>query len=117
VGVNNPVGVNLFSNPAMVAAEFRPCLLGMDTNCGGTGNIRGLPTWNLDATALKDIGIWKEGRVGATLSFQVTNVLNHTALSNPSSSNLSLTSLSNFGKITGQANTPRNMEFGLRIHF
>jgi hypothetical protein len=119
VGTNNPVGVNLFSNPALVAAEFRPCLLGVDTSCGGYGNIRGLPSWNLDATALKDIGVWKEGRVGATLSFQVTNVLNHVVFANPSSSNLSLTSLSNFGKITGLAtsNTPRNMEFGLRIHF
>jgi Carboxypeptidase regulatory-like domain len=119
VGTNNPTGVNLFSNPALVASEFRPCLLGLDTNCGGYGNIRGLPAWNLDATALKDIGVWKEGRIGATLSFQVTNVLNHVVLANPTSSNLSLTSLSNFGKITGQSssNTPRNMEFGLRIHF
>lgn len=114
-GNNNPTGVNLFSNPGAVYSEFRPCILGYDTSCGGPGNLRGQPTWNVDATALKDIGIWKEGRVGATLSFQITNVLNHVQLSNPSS--LSLSSPTNFGKITTQANTPRNMEFGLRIHF
>jgi len=36
------------------------------------------------------------------------------ALSNPS---LTLTSPTSFGVINGQANTPRQMEFGLRIHF
>ena len=76
--------------------------------------MRGLPTWNLDASALKDIGVWKEGRVGATLSFSFTNVLNHFQAGGPS---LSLSSPTTFGRITGQANTPRNLEFGLRIHF
>lgn len=114
IGTNNPTGVNMFSNPSAVYSEFRRCILGIDTSCGGYGNVRGLPTWNVDATALKDIGIWKDGRVGATLSFQITNVLNHVQPSNPS---LSLNSTSTFGRITSQANTPRNMEFGLRIHF
>lgn len=115
IGTNNPTGVNLYSNPAAVYAGFRKCILGIDTSCGGDGNLRGQPTWNLDAQALKDIGIWKEGRVGATLSFQITNVLNHMQTADPSS--LSLTSPTLFGRITGQSNTPRNMEFGLRIHF
>lgn len=43
-----------------------------------------------------------------------TNVLNHNQLSNPT---LSLTSPSTFGRITTQSNRPRNVEFGLRIHF
>jgi hypothetical protein len=103
----------MFSDPAAVYKEFRPCVLGIDTNCGGYYNLRGLPRWNLDATASKDIGIIGE-RVGATLIFQITNVLNHVALSNPSS--LSLTSPTSLGRITTQANTPRQMEFGLRIH-
>jgi hypothetical protein len=30
---------------------------------------------------------------------------------------MSLTSPTTFGRITTQANTPRQMEFGLRIHF
>src|SRR5581483_3900068 len=110
IGTNNPTGVNQFANPAAVYSEFRPCVLGYDTSCGGYYNIRGMPWWNVDVGALKDIGIWKEGRVGATLSFQITNVLNHMVLNNPSftSANLSLSNQANFGKITSQSNTPRN---------
>jgi len=121
VGGNNPAGVNEFSNPAAVAAEFRPCVLGTDTNCGGYGGIRGMPTWNLDAEVAKDFSFWRENRIGATLSFQFTNLLNHNQMTTPSGiengSALSLTSLSTFGRTTSQSNTPRNMEFGFRVHF
>lgn len=115
IGTNNPYGLNMFTNPSSIYNEFRPCVLGVDTSCAGAGNIRGLPIWNLDATAIKDIGVWKEGRVGASLSFQFTNILNHFQPSNPSS--LSLSSPTTFGRITSQGNIPRNMEFGLRVHF
>ncbi len=104
----------MFSNPAEVYNELRPCILGIDTSCGGYGNLRGLPTWNLDATVMKDIGFWKEGRVGAALNFQFTNILNHMQ---PSTGSLNWSSPATFGRITGQSNTPRQMEFGLRIHF
>lgn len=119
IGTTNTTGVNQFANPAAAWSEFRPCILGYDTSCGGYYQFRGLPSWDVDATALKDIGVWKEGRVGATLSFQITNVFNHMLLNNPafSSSNLNLSIPAQFGRITTQANTPRNMEFGLRIHF
>jgi hypothetical protein len=115
IGTSNPTGVNQYTNPAAVYAEFRPCILGYDTSCGGYYNLRGLPWWNVDAGALKDIGIWKEGRVGAQLSFQFSNVLNHVVFTGANSLNLS--SPTQFGRITSQANIPRNMEFGLRIHF
>jgi hypothetical protein len=114
IGTTNPTGINIYSNPAAIFGEFRKCILGYDTSCGGYGDIRNLPTFNLDAQALKDIGVWKEGKVGATLSFQITNVLNHMQPGTPS---LSLTTPTQFGRITSQSNTPRNMEFGLRIHF
>jgi hypothetical protein len=114
VGTNNPQAINMYSNPATILAELRPCVLGMDTNCGGYGNLRGLPTFNLDATVLKNVGVWKEGKVGATLSFQFTNVLNHMQ---PGNGSLNMSSPSTFGRITSQANTPRQMEFGLRLHF
>jgi hypothetical protein len=52
--------------------------------------------------------------VGATIYIAITNVLNHYQPPNPS---LSLSSPTSFGQIVGQANTPRNMEFGLRLHF
>jgi len=113
IGTNNPYGVNFFSNPAQVFGELRPCILGFDTSCGGYGNLRGLPQWNVDGALTKDFGIIKE-RVGASLVFQVTNVFNHVLMGSPS---LSLTGPTTFGRITGQANTPRNMEFGFRLHF
>jgi hypothetical protein len=106
-------GLNAFANPAQVYSEFRPCVLGYDTSCGGYYNLRGLPTWNLDTNVIKDIGIWKE-RVGAQFFFQITNVLNHFQPGNPS---LSITSPTTFGQLGGQANTPRNMEFGIRLHW
>ncbi len=60
----------------------------------------------------KDIHI-REG-MGATLSFQFVNVLNHFQPANPS---LNIDSPASFGVVTGQSNTPRQMEFGLRIFF
>jgi len=102
-----------FSDPGAIYSEFRPCVLGFDTSCGGVGNLRGLSTWNVDAAIVKDLGIYKE-RLGATMFFTFTNILNHFQPSGPS---LSLTSPTSFGQITGQANTPRSVEFGLRIRF
>lgn len=102
-----------FANPAQVYSEFRPCVLGFDTSCGGYYNLRGLPTWNMDANFIKDLGIVKE-RVGVMFSFLVTNIFNHFQPGNPS---LSLTGPTTFGEITSQANTPRSIEFGIRAHF
>jgi hypothetical protein len=104
-------GVNAFQNPQQVYSEFRPCVLGYDTSCNNAAGIRGLPTWNVDTSVTKDIGLYKE-RVSAKIYILVTNTLNHMQPSNPS---LNLTSPSGWGQITGQSNTPRNMEFGLRL--
>jgi aspartate/tyrosine/aromatic aminotransferase len=62
---------------------------------------------------VKNLGLYKE-RVGAQFFFTFTNVLNHFQ---PSGGATTLTSPSSFGQITSQANSPRSMEFGLRIHF
>ncbi len=113
---NGGVGTQMFKNPAETFGEFRSCILGFDTNCGSSGLIRGLPTWNLDATVSKDIGIWKEGRVGATMIFQFTNVLNHVQLSDPT---LDISNPQDWGVLGNQVTSPgpRRMSFGLRIHF
>ncbi|HKD05704.1 MAG TPA: carboxypeptidase-like regulatory domain-containing protein [Bryobacteraceae bacterium] len=105
-------GLNMFADPNAVYGEFRRLILGLDTTGGGAGVLRGLPTWNLDATLSKEIRGTE--RIGATVLFQFTNVLNHFQASNPS---LNIDSPQTFGVITGQANTPRQMEFGLRVHF
>jgi hypothetical protein len=111
-GVTNPTGVNMFADPSAVFSAFRKCVLGYDWNCESYP-LRGLPRWNVDLSVNKSINLWKE-RVGADLSFQFTNVLNHVVMGNPT---LTITTPSTFGRITGINNTPRQMEFGMRVHW
>ncbi len=111
VGTNSPAAINVYQDPSVIFAEFRKCVLGYDTNCGSYA-LRGLPRWNLDLAVGKTINFHE--RYGADFSFQFTNVLNHTALADPT---LVLTTPTQFGRINGVANTARQMEFGLRLHF
>ncbi len=105
-------GINMFENPNAAAAQFRRMILGVDHSAGGSGQVRGFPTWNLDMTVSKDFRVAE--RVGAQLSFQFTNILNHFQPSNPT---LNIDSNASFGVVNGAANTPRRMQFGLRIRF
>jgi hypothetical protein len=116
-GVNGNIsaggaGINMFTNPGAVYSEFRRLIVGLDSSGGGAGVIRGFPTWDLDATASKDIQATE--RIGATLIFQFTNILNHFQPANPS---MNIDSPQTWGVVTGQGNSPRQMEFGLRLHF
>jgi hypothetical protein len=117
IGVNtNPanggVGINMFKDPAAVYNGFRRLLLGEDHNGGGFGRLRGLPTWNLDLSIAKKFQFTE--RVGMMFLAQFANVLNKFQPSNPT---LTLDNPAAFGNITTQANTPRQIEFGLRVHF
>src|SRR5207237_8671022 len=103
----------VFSRPASVLANFRRCVLGIDTSCGSVGNLGGLNRWNVDATIAKDIKFTE--RVGATFTVQFTNVFNHNQPSDPGS--LSLTTPANFGRITSSVYAARQMEIGARSHF
>lgn len=108
----------MFSDPASVFANFRRCVLGYDTSCGGINNLRGLSRWNMDATLGKEIKFSE--RIGVTLTMQFTNVLNHFQPTDPtavSANNLSLSTPTQFGRITASAYNPRQMEVGARIHF
>jgi hypothetical protein len=105
-------GINLFANPSAVYSGFRRWIFGVDGQSGGAGPIRGFPTWNLDLSVTKDVRFRE--RIGATLSFQFVNVLNHFQPANPT---LNIDSPATFGVVTGQTNNPRQMEFGLRIFF
>jgi len=114
---NGGNSINMFSNPVAVLNEFRPCILGFDTSCGSSGQIRGLANWNLDANIAKDFNIFKE-RVAATMSFQFTNVLNHEALADP---NLNIASPNDWGVLgsneNGSLSSPRQLTFNLRLRF
>ncbi len=117
-------GINQFANPAAVYAQFRPCILGYDTSCGGAGVLRGFPSWNLDLTVSKDFRVAE--RIGITFSAQFSNLLNHMQPQDPF---LDITDPGDWGVVSNQslgatANGigvppyyPRQIEFGLRIHF
>ncbi|HEY6946397.1 MAG TPA: carboxypeptidase-like regulatory domain-containing protein [Candidatus Acidoferrum sp.] len=112
-GNGTGTGINLFADPCAVYNSFRYALP-TDTNSGGGGVLRNLPGWDLDMTVTKDI-TFRE-RFGMMLIFQSTNVLNHVIMGVP---NLSLGNPRTFGVITSSAAAynPRQMEFGLRLHF
>ncbi|MBV8842871.1 MAG: carboxypeptidase regulatory-like domain-containing protein [Bryobacterales bacterium] len=122
-------GINLFADPNATYALFRRPILGYDTSGGGAGVIRGLPSWTLDTSISKDIVL--NERFGATLLFQITNILNHFQPANPT---LNIDSPQTWGVITDQSTVgalsgiggtaggvpainPRQMEFGLRLRF
>ena len=110
-------GINLFGDPQAVYNEFRRPILGTDWNSGGAGVIRGFGFWNLDATLSKDFKATE--RIGATISIQFVNLLNHFVPADPTTN---LDTSSSWGVVTNQYTTPngaqsRWMEFGLRLRF
>ena len=108
----------MFADPSAVFNMFRRCILGIDTSCGGTGNLRGLNRWNVDATLAKEIKVTE--RVGLQFTMQFTNFFNHFQPGDPrdgSANNLRLNQPTNFGKITTAVYDPRQVEWGMRIHF
>jgi hypothetical protein len=125
VGTNGD-GMNLFSDPAAVYAQFRPFILGIDgPNGGGGGVLRGQSSFNLDLTITKDIKFTE--RFGMTFFSTMSNILNHPQFTDPY---LDLQDPADFGSLypgisgnvppfsaTAQLNSPRQIEFGLRIKF
>ena len=116
-GTSGNTGVNIFADPCAIYNEFRRPVLGQDTNTGGAGVLRGFPFWNLDATISKDFRVTES--IGATLSFQFVNILNHFNALDPT---VNIDSASSFGVVNNQYTTPngaqnRSIEFGLRLRF
>jgi hypothetical protein len=109
-------GLNYFSDPNAAYGQFRRLILGVDTTDNGAGVLRGLPTWNLDMAISKDFKVSFKGREGMGLQFnaQFSNMLNHFQAAAPT---VNIDSPTTFGVITSQANTPRQIEFGLKLHF
>ena len=102
----------MFANPAAVFDQVRAPILGIDTKNPGVGPITGMPYWNVDMSIQKDVKVWES----ATLQFSMifTNVFNHNILGDPG---LALYSVNTWGVESAQANTPRKMEFGVRVSF
>src|SRR5690348_7404594 len=101
------------SNPTAAYNQFRNPILGLDGNAGGVGVIRGLPYWNVDMEIKKNIKVTE--KFSAEFQTIFVNVFNHNQMAD-GTFDLSAPP-SDFGITTGQANTPRQMEFGLRVSF
>jgi hypothetical protein len=104
--------VNMFTDPIGVFDSVRPLILGLDSNSGGAGRISGLPYLNLDFSIKKKVTILEKYSLEFTGVFQ--NVMNHLDFANPS---LSLQTSSSWGVIKTQANTPRQIQMGVRSYF
>jgi hypothetical protein len=107
--VNSP---NLFSNPAANYANFRAPILGIDGRDYGVGPTYGLSYWNMDLSVRKNIRFTE--RYSLEFQFLCLNTLNHMVFANPYQQ---LGDLGDWGALTSQGNTPRQMEFGLRFKF
>jgi len=112
-------GLNVFQHPDQAYAAFRQPILGLDTNAGGFGVLRGMPYWNVDMSLRKKINITE--RINFEFQTIFTNVFNHVQFQDPSGyfggGNMDTSSPETFGVIPGQGNTPRQMEFGLRVNW
>jgi len=112
------VGLNAFGDPQSVYNHFRRLVLGVDTNAGGGGRIRGFPRWNMDMSITKDTQLTE--RVGISFYALMTNVFNHFQPADPTTcldQDSSTCQPAQFGVIRDQAYDPRQMEFGLRLRF
>ena len=108
-------GINIFPNPAAAYADFRRPILGIDTTSNGYGVLRGFPTWNLDLAVNKTFTVTE--RMSVTFVAQFSNVLNHFQPSSITSNFTTLDSPTTWGVVRDQSNTPRQIEFGLRVFF
>ncbi len=108
---------NLFADGNAAFDQFRQPILGLDTKNGGWGVIRGLPYWNMDLSVRKNFKITE--RFNFEFQMVVVNLLNHPVFQDPGPGDYLDTSggPDGFGTLPAQGNTPRTMEFGLRLNF
>jgi Carboxypeptidase regulatory-like domain len=106
--------LNVFSNPVASFGQFRAPILGVDTRRDGSGEgpIRALPYWNVDLSVKKNIRISE--RFSTEFQFLFLNAFNHLVFANPT---LDISNPASWGVLNTQGNTPRQMEFGLRVRF
>jgi hypothetical protein len=107
------------SDPAGQVAvynQFRQPILGLDNKDGGWGVLRGLPYWSTDLSIRKNIKITE--RFNFELQTVIVNVFNHPVFFDPGPGDYLDTSSDpdGFGSLPAQGNTPRTMEFGLRLN-
>jgi hypothetical protein len=117
-GAPTGTGLNLFANPAAVAADFRPVNISTDGR-DGTGNpIRGPGLWNLDSRLGKTTSFHERYKVEISADF--FNIFNHVNFFPPS---MNLQNPATFGVISQElipadrTQGSRWIELGLRVSF
>jgi hypothetical protein len=108
---------SLFADDTAAYNQIRQPILGLDNKDGGWGVIRGLPYWNMDISIRKNFKITE--RVNFEFQTVIVNALNHVVFDDPGPGDYLDTSAGagGFGTLPQQGNTPRTMEFGLRLSF
>jgi hypothetical protein len=71
-----------------------------------------MPYWNVDLSVRKNFKVTERFSADASVIF--TNVLNHMQFANPI---LDISDPTSWGVLNTQGNTPRQMEFGIRLSF
>jgi hypothetical protein len=106
-------GPNLWTDPAAALAGFSETMAGQT---GTRNTIRGDGFFNIDTGLGKTFTMpWKESH-RIQIRWESFNLLNNVKF-DPRSANMSLTSTANWGKLTGQLGTPRQMQFAARYEF
>jgi len=110
-------GLNMFADPVAAYNNIRQPILGYDTHDGGFGVCRGLPYWNVDLSVKKQFKITE--RFSAQFQVVFTNVFNHNQLGDPAGDYLDTSNPGSWGTLPGQVtnNSPRQIQFGLRLSF
>ncbi len=112
--------VNLFKDGTAEANNFRNPILGLDNKDGGSGNLMGLPYWNVDFSVKKSVRVAE----GISMEFQgvFANVLNHNQWLDPTGFfPMGLFNPGAWGALPGSAQGQkggdRQIEIGARIRF
>jgi len=112
--------VNLFKAGVAEATNFRNPVLGLDNKDGGSGNLFGLPYWNMDFSIKKSVRVAE----GISMEFQgvFANVLNHNQWLDPTGLfPMGLFNPGSWGALPGsaqeQAGGDRQIEVGARVRF
>ncbi|MGH9631369.1 MAG: hypothetical protein ACRD7E_23955, partial [Bryobacteraceae bacterium] len=95
--------VNAFSQPAPFTLGNAPPVL---------GDVRNFALLNEDFSVLKDFTLYESHRIQFRAEF--FNVLNRVVFGAPSAN---LNAPATFGRISGQANAPRNIQLALKYNF
>jgi hypothetical protein len=113
VAVSGAGAPNLWADPKAALAGFQETMAGQT---GSRNSLRGQGYFNIDSGLYKNFTMpWSE-KQKLQFRWEAYNVTN-TVRFDPNSANLSLTSTSKFGQLTGVLGQARQMEFALRYQF